>query len=452
MVKQSSLKILIVDDETALAEAVKKILELQNFDVKTAASGGAAKNLIALESFDLVLSDIRMPQISGIELLHFIKKTKPDTPVVLMTGFNELSDAKEAAELGAKGFLSKPFQEKELLELIHTVCAGKIDTAPIVEEENLDDQYVGLRIDEFVSGKEIKYDIFVRLSQSKYVKVASSGESIEIERVTQYRSKNLSHLYLRKDDFHKYTGFMVVLADKVAASPAIDQTRKCKYLVQTAKSMIQNIYADSVNRDAFDAATDLVVTTISVLGENPNVFSLFEILKDCSDGLYAHSVAVSVYSVLTAKSAGWKSPRFCMKIAACAIMHDIGYKELPKDLLQKSRVSLSAEEVKLLETHTVKGMEILNTIPGIPEEVPLVALQHHEDCKGLGYPARITKNHIIPVARLIGLVDEFCELAFPSLNSPGLGPVTAAKRLSSVSSRFDPEYYSALMKLLGHYR
>jgi DNA-binding NtrC family response regulator len=107
---KTAKRILVVDDDEIFRTALKSTLEAEGYQIAVAANGKIAQNLIGVETFDSVISDIRMPEVNGIELLHFAKRTRPELPVILMTGFAELEETNEAFQLGANQFLSKPFK------------------------------------------------------------------------------------------------------------------------------------------------------------------------------------------------------------------------------------------------------------------------------------------------------------------------------------------------------
>lgn len=112
-------KILIVDDEPDLREMLKDFFERDNFDVTQASGGNEAFELIKNQKFDCVLSDIRMPLGSGIELAQNIKNLKNPKPfVVLITGFTEVP-AHTIAELEVVKVFQKPFSPDELVSFIN---------------------------------------------------------------------------------------------------------------------------------------------------------------------------------------------------------------------------------------------------------------------------------------------------------------------------------------------
>ncbi len=106
--------LLIVDDEDSYRSVLKVVFEKEGYTVQTAKSGLEALKLIEDGRCDLVVSDVRMPDMDGIALLSAVREILPDLRVVLMTAFGTLETAREAFKLGADDFIQKPFQNDEL--------------------------------------------------------------------------------------------------------------------------------------------------------------------------------------------------------------------------------------------------------------------------------------------------------------------------------------------------
>lgn len=103
-------RVLIVDDDPSLTDLLVDTLEVIGYESKAAASAQQALTMLRGERFNLVITDINMPEMSGIELLQKIKEDHKDLPVMLITGVGSESLKQEAYEFGADGFLSKPFR------------------------------------------------------------------------------------------------------------------------------------------------------------------------------------------------------------------------------------------------------------------------------------------------------------------------------------------------------
>ncbi len=125
--KATGRKVLVIDDEVVAANSVRRTLNRRGFRVDEAFSGHEALNRILSEMYDLVLLDMKMPDISGLELLPTIKKHRPKLPVVMVTGYASIDTAVEAIQRGASDYVAKPFTPEELVS-----AANKAMTRAIV--------------------------------------------------------------------------------------------------------------------------------------------------------------------------------------------------------------------------------------------------------------------------------------------------------------------------------
>jgi DNA-binding response OmpR family regulator len=110
--------VLVVDDEGAIRYSVGKTLQRVGYNVNEAASGEEALDLMRKQHFDVVLTDIRMPGLSGVDLLRHIKELAPDIIVILMTGYATLGTAVEALRLGAHDYLIKPSSSQDIRQSV----------------------------------------------------------------------------------------------------------------------------------------------------------------------------------------------------------------------------------------------------------------------------------------------------------------------------------------------
>jgi DNA-binding NtrC family response regulator len=118
-------KVLVVDDEVSVREVLTLMLEGQGYRVAQVSNGPMALQVLAREDFDLVITDLKMSPMSGMELLKLLKLTYPYTNVIMMTGFGSIESAIEAMKLGAGDYVTKPFQPDELLIRVRNVLEKK---------------------------------------------------------------------------------------------------------------------------------------------------------------------------------------------------------------------------------------------------------------------------------------------------------------------------------------
>jgi putative nucleotidyltransferase with HDIG domain len=443
------LKILLVEDDDTLRPALKKILDTK-FQVLEAPNGKIARDLLAMSEVHLVLSDIQMPYFSGFDLLEWAQKYKP-TPFILMTGFSHLAEQQKAKELGAADFLVKPFLELELLEKISQALG-------VIKEEqseskvslDLDKEFCKLPIDDFIGDKETEYEIFIRVSATKYIKIVHKGGRLSEEKIKTFKEKQVTHLYIRQEEFSKLIGFTVFVSKAVSASGQVDIAKKMRFMKYTGEMIMQQAYVSGTDEVLFKNAKDFLIISMDVLTKDEETFTLLDLLSNHTDYLYGHSLGVSMFSVMIAKQLGWQSPQALFKLSFAGLFHDIGKKEIPVELLQKARSTLTQKERSLLESHSTRGKEILQSLKTAPTEVIQVAYEHHEDVLGQGFPQGINKHKIHPFSLIVSVADVFCDYTIRSPQNPVAQSATAAIQAMKTfkSASVDTHAFEALCRVV----
>jgi CheY-like chemotaxis protein len=114
-------RILVLDDDPIVTLSCKRILGAEGYSISTVEKGEDALNRLSKEEFDLLISDVRLPDISGMEVLKEARVIKPKTDVVIITGYPTLEDAKESTKLGAAEYIEKPFTPDFMLNVARKV-------------------------------------------------------------------------------------------------------------------------------------------------------------------------------------------------------------------------------------------------------------------------------------------------------------------------------------------
>ncbi len=110
-----SVRVLIVEDESLIRWSLRQKFEERGYEVTEAEDGHSALNMFAEDMFDLVMLDYKLPDITGLDVLHGIRKLDQDAVVIIMTAYSTIETAVEAIKLGAYNYIAKPFQMDELL-------------------------------------------------------------------------------------------------------------------------------------------------------------------------------------------------------------------------------------------------------------------------------------------------------------------------------------------------
>lgn len=120
------IKFLVVDDEKGVVKELKDLLELRDYKVFSATSGEEALSIVKKEKPNIIILDILMPGMDGIEVLREIKKTHPKIRVIMLTAVEDEGTKKMALSLGASGYLTKPYSFEEVInmsrKIINEIC------------------------------------------------------------------------------------------------------------------------------------------------------------------------------------------------------------------------------------------------------------------------------------------------------------------------------------------
>jgi len=145
-------KILLIEDDVPFCKLLEKFLSRKSYEVVTAYSAEEAKVKIKTQDFDLIITDLRLPNYDGIDLMKEFKKTYPLIPVLLMTGYSDVSTAVKALKNGASDYISKPFNPEEVLLVIFNALQTPVISSLVKEKVNLPKAAKSNSDTEFIAG------------------------------------------------------------------------------------------------------------------------------------------------------------------------------------------------------------------------------------------------------------------------------------------------------------
>jgi DNA-binding NtrC family response regulator len=120
-----NVKILIIEDDDEMRSLLKDFVEEEGFEADSVEKGISAFKKLMTESFDLIITDIRMPGYSGLDILPELKRLQPEIPIVVITAFGSEEVYRKALSRGANAYLEKPIHFHKLKELIYDIISSK---------------------------------------------------------------------------------------------------------------------------------------------------------------------------------------------------------------------------------------------------------------------------------------------------------------------------------------
>lgn len=318
-----------------------------------------------------------------------------------------------------------------------------IKSAPVDPED-----FMAVSRDEFIPGTQVPVDIFLKLSEKNYVMILKEGAKVNFDQM--HFPEKAEWLYVRKADYHKCVGKALTVAGIVLDSQKISIETKTVVLSRAADSIFKEIEHLGFDHLALEHSRIISKSIQALVDDKPDISFVINLMANLNEDLIRHAMMVSAISVIIARSMKWTMSANLEKLALGALLHDVGMKELPDEILEMPRHAMNREQAAIYESHVYRGVEILRTMPSISDDIIAIVLEHHENSPGQGYPRRIRDFKMNPFARVVALADCFAEVVMKSVNNPN--PKNAAAAIvfieTTLGQPFHKPAFTALKQAL----
>jgi response regulator RpfG family c-di-GMP phosphodiesterase len=494
-------RILVVDDEKVIREILADFLTMEGYVVHTVEDGAQAIEELRKRSYNLVISDLKMPNLSGIELIQKISEESIPVLTVIMTGFGTVETAIEAMKRGAYDYILKPFKVEEV---IHIVQRG-------LDRQRL--QHENIRLKDALSIYKISEAIATSLSVEKVLDLVldatidavdadvvsllledprQAGRFDERMRKVSERTDpgieapplNLEEaLPLFREDrpllVHGSRSYQFLAAPPrelerrlvslcsiplklngriIGMLNAYSYTRgnrfsegQRKMLYVLASRATVSIENARLYENLVDANKDLTTANVS-LEENfkQTIIGFAHALEESDRYTRGHSERVAMYARLIAIGLRMSGPEIDT-VVKVGLMHDVGKIGVRNDKLNKPG-KLTPEELAMFRSHPAKGKRILEPIPFMRDIVP-GCYCHHEAWDGSGYPQGLVGDHIPLIGRVVAVADAYDAMTSDRAYRKALPHEIACGELERCTgSQFDPEIVPAFLAQIEEFR
>lgn len=476
-VPPETLRVLVVDDNASLLRFLVTAFSANGCTVTQAGAAEPALGLITAEPFDLVVSDIKMPGLSGLDLLRAVKSKHPSTPVVLITGNPSVSSAVAGLRYGAYDYLPKPFAIREVQQLLARIRSdrrawgGEI-FLPAGLTEELTRRQVGVEVmsrigDLALEGLEtsalveralalidesIKSDAAFVLVRDEHGAFTSrrQGRDVLVGRLAALVQRSFDDLIASGG---KETLSLALDGESLDAIGAVipglgpsmgivclareaptgqflpdERVLLLRYAQTTAVALQKLILRENVERNLVDTITAFV-----------------NAIESKDQYLRGHSARVGLYAADTALHLGLPAGMVEV-VQRGAMLHDLGKLSIMDTILRKSD-PLTSDEFTIIKSHPVVGAKILEPLRFLARETCAVR-HHHERFDGTGYPDGLRGENIPLVARVVAVADVFDAITSNRPYRTALPLVAAREEIArGRSSQFDPAIVEAFLQV-----
>ena len=474
-------RILVVDDEKFIRDILADFLGMEGYLVRTADDGANAAAELRANHYDMVISDLKMPRMGGLELLREINDTCPGTLTVIMTGFGTVETAIDAMKRGAYDYILKPFKVEEI---VHIVQRG-------LEKRRLAAE--NLRLREALSLYQVSEAIAASLSLDEVIATVSDSAIGELR--ADFVSTWLG------DDASGYVRRRVVCADPLDTSeqagrlkpeavvprlstgaPLIEHGERAAQLFSEAPArpvssvaivplkmrdqLVGWIAVTSLNSNQrFDEGQrkllSIMASRAAAAIENARLYedlqatfqqtiqSLARTIDKMDRYTSGHSERVTRYAVALAGWLGLPSDQIEI-VRHSALMHDIGKIGCVVNLNKPGK--LTQAEYEVFKQHPTYGREILDPIKFLQPVIPGVHL-HHERWDGRGYPLGLAGPEIPLIPRIIAVADTYEAMTSDRAYRRALPhEVTVNEIIRCSRTQFDPDIAGEFTERIDRFR
>jgi response regulator RpfG family c-di-GMP phosphodiesterase len=418
----NELTILVVDDEDYIRDSVQIILETEEYKVLTARNGVEALKILETTYVDIVLSDIKMPEMDGVTLLKKIKEKYKNIEVLLITGYPSLDTAVESVKIGANDYITKPFKIDDLINKIKKAYESKKLKQEVVELKQLISIYDSSR---FFSITLDHGEILNKFDEILEKNFALGGYFVKLFTKSLEHKKNL---ILPLENFIKFE--CTFKKSVILFKEANEEVVQMKFDGQDISIYKQPMYTNDglwgiffAYKKGSDSFSDIDIKMLSIYVSQfsialQNSFSYedvskgyFETISSLSKAVDAkdhytsgHSENVKDYSLMIVDEMGLGN-EFREKIMYAGLLHDIGKIGVRTEIIVKPD-KLTNEEYEEMKKHPIYGKDILEPIEFLGD-VPYYVLYHHEKLDGTGYPFGLIASEIPFGAKILQVADSY---------------------------------------------
>jgi response regulator RpfG family c-di-GMP phosphodiesterase len=485
----ASEKILVVDDEELISELCRRILVKKGYEVETASSGAHALEICENVPIDILLTDIKMPGMDGLELIEKARKHQPDISAMVITAYGTINTAIETLKLGAMGFIVKPFKPDTLLASVQDVIERRQmirenarlkylmplfeTTKTLMSEVNLN-RLLNLIVNYAVKETKAEEGALLILDGTGELRscvvtdfvpnrVGILGNRMG-ERVARWTMEHRRPLLLNRN-FQQDGQRQTVKVDRDFSAIFENNDLLSILSVPLVKNeqMIGVLNLSKLtDRIPFSQADQELATILcgqaAIAVENARLFqdlkaANLDTIKALGSALVAKDVATKGHSDRTVEMALAVARRLGLSpqeqewTQYTAILHDIGKIGVSESILNKPD-KLTPEEFEVMKRHPQMGCEMISQIEFLKPIVPFVRADH-ERWDGKGYPDGLAGEAIPLIARIVAVVDAYDAMTSDRVYRKAPGREYAIQELNRCAgSQFDPTVVKTFLEVL----
>jgi response regulator RpfG family c-di-GMP phosphodiesterase len=494
-----SPRILVVDDEKVIREILAEFLTLEGYVVRSVEDGEKALTELRTRPYDLVISDLKMPRVSGLQLLEKITEENINVLTVIMTGFGTVETAIEAMKKGAYDYILKPFKVEEVIHVVQrglyrqqlqaenirlreALTIYKVSEAIAISHDvdHILDVILGAAIDEVDADiatlhlrdlRTGRYEERVKRVHASHQPLPGGlptpafdtlleqfGQNTPIvvhgSKAARFFSENVAN-----EQLVSFVSVPLQVSGGVIGVLNVFSFTRGKKFDEGHRKMMSVLASRAAT--AIDNARlydDLKKSNSDLRRANMTLEEMFQqtvsgfaqALEETDLYTRGHSERVATYSEIMARGLRLADDEI-QRVVQAGLMHDIGKIGVRYDMLNKPG-KLTPEEVRVFRQHPEKGKRILDPVPCLHGLID-GCWCHHEWFDGGGYPRGLSGQDIPLVGRIVAIADAYDAMTSDRAYRRALRHEVAIAEIERCAgTQFDPELAELFVQIIDDYR
>jgi response regulator RpfG family c-di-GMP phosphodiesterase len=412
------MKILYCEDDDTLREYVGFLLEgdlgLSVIEATNAKIGIDILKADNLKEIQLIISDYDMPVMTGKDLYDWVSVNRSEIPIIFISGALPEDFAKmvkSRKDVPVTYCIQKPFDPDDVI--------NTVEQCGFFRKRKMGIQYVPINIFRLLRFSAWKCDLFIKLSNQKYVKILDKNDFYDNETICKYLDKSVTEFFVTNEDYVLFiqesinTIFHRLNSINEDINSDIEVSSHEKFSTQLAAvNVVQNkVVQLGLDKSIIELMDKTVETCLISLKKDERINSMIQKIMRGTSYIYEQSLLCTYLVADMAKSMSWSSKEIYDKLCFASLLHNVCLQndqaamlefKLPHEMSEKER-----GEFEKIKDHPLQAAKIVKNCKNLPLGLEVIIAQHHERPDSQGYPQKLSYHQIAPLAALFIVADDF---------------------------------------------
>lgn len=449
---------LIISPDREWSRKARQHLIEQGISCDIASNGKEGQLKAYQKPYEYYFLDLEVKNISGVEVFNYLRSSRPHANVFVTVASPEilnefLLSERNLLKMGVKKVLIKAPHDS-LAEHIRSI--GKIKVWEKVKfnpeskgsesEAAIEDtEFCSVKISEIYPSAIAAFDYYLKLGSNRYIKIIHQGENPDHTRLQNYEQNGAESLYFKKQERAVYISYQNHLVREELKFDSHDASKIMKAVKSTADKYLEEAVTEGIRNNLVEEGKAICQNMYNVAKSDKDLKKILTDFEELKPEEFSHSFLVSFFSTLICRGLDWAGEKTINTLVIGALFHDIGLLQLPDSISGKELKEMTSAEMYQFQSHTALGASAMKSLPGMNQGVLQIIEQHHERVNGSGYPLGLSGNRIYPLAKVVGLADEFASY----IRKSGISPRAGLKGFVSsekILAQFDSELVKNLIR------